>query len=233
MGRQCSVSGCLNKQLKVKKVTFFKAPKSIDTRNKWSRLLGCLLTENSYICEQHFHSSDIKSAETVNDAAGNVLYNYQFKKKILLKDALPFKHNNSSIDEHKDVATKMITLDSNEKTESELCNENMNCHTESYNEIEMEQTVMNCQEESSKSNLINLIKEIEIKQTVNSCITSDEIEDSLYDKIIKQEVVIKFPRSEWGVHCCLRKKLLVFSVIEIMPDSCSGNVMIPIYTKQK
>ena len=39
--------------------SMFKAPKNIELREKWQQSTGLMLGDNSYICELHFHTSEI------------------------------------------------------------------------------------------------------------------------------------------------------------------------------
>lgn len=80
-------------------------------------------------------------------------------------------------------------------------------------------------------------KEYNMADDEESCsnfekMANTNIVNSLYDKIVMQEIIIRLPRAEWGLHCCCNSGLLIFSVVELMPDPYENTRLIPIYTKQ-
>ncbi|XP_078044085.1 uncharacterized protein LOC144473768 isoform X2 [Augochlora pura] len=211
----------------------YSAPKSPEDRDKWSQLLGCTITTQSYICEEHFQQNYVKSAEILHDVAGNVIYSYEFKKKVLLKGALPSKHSDIKINEElggsANESMKCYPLD-NTKLES---------HEENIPNIKVEpqQTSDNTYAEMfyknegmhNESKLCDEIKEEIIDNTF------DEIpclENTLYNKIAQQQINIKFPKPEWGLHYCPSRGLLIFSLIELIPDPENKDELLSIYTKQ-
>lgn len=117
---------------------------------------------------------------------------------------MPFRHSNASMNkEFGEPDEKRIMLHSSENHGSKTCNE------KEYNMADDEESCSNF-EKMANTNIVN----------------------SLYDKIVMQEIIIRLPRAEWGLHCCCNSGLLIFSVVELMPDPYENTRLIPIYTKQ-
>nr|XP_033331864.1 uncharacterized protein LOC117223601 [Megalopta genalis] len=233
MVRRCGALGCYNKRSGSRKLTFFKAPKSPEDCDKWSQLLGCVITTQSYICEEHFHQKYVKSAEIVRDVAGNVIYSHEFKKKVLLKGALPSKHGDAAINEELGgPSTKRIKY-------YPVDNKKLESHEESISRIKVEpqQTSDNTyvkiffknEEIHNENELCDEIKEEIIDHTLEEIPC---LENTLYYKIAQQQINIKFPKPEWGLHYCPSKGLLIFSLVELTPDPENKDELLSIYTKQ-
>ncbi|XP_067213616.1 uncharacterized protein [Linepithema humile] len=194
MPKTCIIPNCLKKCKK----SVFKVPHDAKCRETWilailNQFPNLQLPQIFYVCENHFKEDDILTKKIITSNDGTIIFERDFSKKILTKNASPYFSLSTIIENNVTDKSNEIVMDDNKNIKN------------------LEENISEEQEQ--------IINESLLTQPTSPSISISKEEDNyliekqkVFQEILHGKKNISLPEVSWGFHRIFKfPPLLIFS----------------------